>query len=53
MAIALPGKELAEALEAESRTRTLRTPMEGVVEAAAAQASPVTSISGWSASCGP
>jgi hypothetical protein len=38
MATALPGKELAEALEAESRPRTLRTPMEGIVEAAAAQA---------------
>jgi hypothetical protein len=38
MATALPGKELAEALEAESRTRTLRTPLEGIVEAAAAQA---------------
>ena len=29
MATALPGKELAEALEAESRPRTLRTPLEG------------------------
>src|SRR6266567_1927986 len=38
MATALPGKELAEALEAESRPRTLRTPMEGIVEAAASHA---------------
>ena len=38
MATALPGKELAEALEAESRTRSMRTPLEGVVEAVAAQA---------------
>ena len=38
MATALPGKELAEALEAESRPRTLRTPLEGIAEAAAAQA---------------
>jgi hypothetical protein len=38
MATVLPGKELAEALEAESRPRSARTPMEGIVEAAAAQA---------------
>ncbi len=38
MATILSGKELAEALEAESRPRILRTPMEGIVEAAAAQA---------------
>jgi hypothetical protein len=38
MAIALPGKELAEALEADGRPRSSRTPMESIVEAAAAQA---------------
>ncbi len=38
MATALPGKELAEALEAESRPRILSTPLEGIVEAAVAQA---------------
>jgi len=38
MATALPGKELAEALEAESRNRTLSIPMESIVEAAAARA---------------
>lgn len=38
MATALPGKELAEALEVESRTRSLSTPLEGIVEAATAQA---------------
>jgi hypothetical protein len=38
MATALPGKELAEALEAESHARASSTPMEKIVEAAAAQA---------------
>jgi hypothetical protein len=37
MVTALPGKELAAALEAESRPRSLRTPMEGIVQAAAVQ----------------
>ena len=35
MSTTLPGKELAQELEAQSRRQELRTPMERVIEAAA------------------